>query len=119
MKKSDQDQPLFPTTPDADGYFTASELDKELGIKTKDFPNGNRTKTTELPGGVIVVIRELTGKDTKTIARYHGSDQEKAMMASLTVAATINGKQETFEFFEAMKMKSLNRLISMLQELNF
>jgi hypothetical protein len=102
-----------------DGYFFETEIDRELGIRTKLFDNGNRTKTVSLFDGKTAVVRELTGRDTKSISRYQGQDQERYMIAAVAVATTIDGKAEIFEYFEGMKLKSLNKLIAMFQDLNF
>lgn len=114
-----QEKPTFPTPVDADGYFFYEETDKELGIRTKVFENGNTTKTVSLSDGKMAVIRELTGRDMKAISRYQGQDQERYMLSAIAVATTIDGKPETFEYFEGMKLKSLNRLMAMFQSINF
>jgi hypothetical protein len=119
MQTEDQKTVSFPTSLDADGYFFETEIDQELAIRTKLFENSSKTKTVLLFDGKTAVVRELTGRDTKSIARFQGQDQEKYMIAAVAVATTIDGKAETFEYFEGMKLKSLNKLIAMFQDLNF
>jgi hypothetical protein len=109
----------FPTTPDGDGYFFESDTDEQMGIRTKIFENGSKTKTVTLPDGKVAVVRELIGRDTKSIARFQGNDQERYVNAAVAVATTIDGKPETFEYYQGLKLKTLSKLISMCGDLNF
>lgn len=109
----------FPTAPDENGYFFESQQDQEGEIRTKVYDNDNKTKTITLRKGQVAVMRELTGKDTKHVQRFMNQDQEKYTMAGIAVATSIDGKPETFEFFEALKWKDTNRLIIMFGDLNF
>ena len=117
MKK--EQATTFPTAPDADGFFYETEDEQEMGIETKIHKNDNKVKRAVLDGGKIAIVRELTGKDTKDIARFMGKDQEKYTMSGIAVATTINESKQTYEFFEAMKMKSYNKLLAMFYALNF
>lgn len=110
---------VFPTTADDQGYFFDSADDQESGIITKIYDNGNKTKTATLKGGDIAVMRELTGKDTKNIARFMDKDNEKYTLSGITVATSINGKPEAIEYFENLKLKDFNRLVLMFGDLNF
>ncbi|MDI3319991.1 hypothetical protein [Pinibacter soli] len=110
----------YPTTPNAEGFFYESEEDSEIGILTKIYPNGNKIKKVLLPKcGRIAVVRELTGNDNKEIAKFMGKDVEKYQSASLTIATTIDGQRETFEFFNSLKLKDYNRLLAIHSDLNF
>jgi len=106
MKK--EQATTFPTAPDADGFFYETEDEQEMGIETKIHKNDNKVKRAVLDGGKIAIVRELTGKD-----------QEKYTMSGIAVATTINESKQTYEFFEAMKMKSYNKLLAMFYALNF
>lgn len=110
----------YPTAPDADGFYTESADDQLLDIQTKVYDNGNKIKKTILKSiNKTAVVRELIAKETKDIQRYMGKDEEKYMTAGVCVSTSIDGAKETFEFFETMKMKDSNKLISMFQDLNF
>jgi hypothetical protein len=110
---------MYPSTPDADGFYFENEEEMTVGVTTKKYENGNVVKRVVFPDGKIAIVRELTGKDQKLINRFSGQDEEKIMLAGVTVATMIDGKAETYEFFEAMKLKFLNRLVFCFRELNF
>ena len=111
---------IYPTQPDADGYYFEDESDEGAGIKTKVYENGNKIKTVVLPSSSkTVVVRELIGKDTKEVSRFMGGDQERYPMAIATVATTIDGTKQIFEYFEQLKMKDYTLILSMCKDLNF
>jgi len=119
MQTTDEKK-VYPTAPDAEGFYFKDTEDEEQAIFSKDYPNGNKIKKTNLPSsGLEAVVRELLGKDTKEITRHMDKDTERYQMAAITAATTIGGNKQTFEFFENMKLKDFNRLLSMYQDLNF
>jgi hypothetical protein len=117
---ADKEIPAYPTCPDADGFYYESEEDKTLGILTKIYENGSKVKQAVLPQcGKTAVVRELTAKETKDIQRYMGNDKDAFLMSAITVATTIDGEKQPFEFFDGLKMKDYNRVMSMYGDLNF
>ena len=123
MAKKEEEKEIavsYPTAPDTDGYFIETADDAELEIFTKVHTNGNKVKKVKLPScGKEAIVRELTGKDTKEITRFMGKDTERYQMASITVATTIDGVKQPIEIFESMKLKDLNRILSIHSDLNF
>jgi aspartate/glutamate racemase len=115
----EKQQAIYPSTPDADGFYFENDEEMTVGVMTKKYENGNIVKRVIFPDGKTAIVRELTGKDQKLINRFSNQDEEKIMLAGVTVATTVDGKQETYEFFEAMKLKMLNRLMFCFRELNF
>jgi hypothetical protein len=109
----------YPSIPAEDGFFYESEDEEALKIETKIHENGNKTKKTILQNGKVAIVRELSGRDTKAVTRFVGKDEERFQTAGITIATTIDGKPETFEFFEGLKWKDSNRLLMMFSELNF
>lgn len=110
----------YPTTPDADGFFTANEDDASMNILTKNYDNGNIVKQATLPKSKqVAVVRELIAADTKDVSRFMDKDPEKYQMASITAATTLDGNKQPIEVIEKMKMSDYNILISMYQDLNF
>lgn len=103
-----------------EGFFYENEEDQDMGILTKVHSNGSIVKKTTLPrSGKVAVVRELNAKETKDIQRFMAGDKDKYLLSAITVATTIDGKKETYEFYEDLKMKDSNRLTSMFQDLNF
>jgi hypothetical protein len=110
----------YPTMADEDGFYIENDTDEEMGIFTKVYENGSKVKRAYLPSAKkTAVVRELLAKDSKYITRYMNGDPEAYKMAATTTATTIDGKPETFEFFENLKMKDYTKIGSMVQDLNF
>jgi hypothetical protein len=109
----------FPTSPDSESYFFESADDFEMGVMTRKYENGHITKRLTLDNGTVVIIRELFGRDQKHIQRFSGGDQEKAILAGVTVAATVDGQQQAFEYYDGLKLKYVNRITYAYTTLNF
>ena len=109
----------FPSSPDAEGFYFESSDDAEMGVMTRKYENGNLVKRVIDKDGKVFIVRELSGRDQKHITRFADGEKEKVVLAGLTVATTVDGKPETFEYFEGMKMKFLNKLVYAHTELNF
>ena len=118
-KAMSENQITFPSAPDTEGFFFESEDDYALEILTKKYENGNVVKKITFADGSIAIVRELLGRDQKHIQRHSNSDEEKVLLAGVTVATTINGQQQTMEYYEGMKLKQLNRITYSFKLLNF
>ncbi|MCM5528967.1 hypothetical protein [Parasegetibacter sp. NRK P23] len=111
---------IYPTTPNENGDFFESLEDEEMGIQTHSYENGSKVKKCKLPAsGFDVVVRQLRGKDSKMITRFTNGDAEKYQMAAMTIATTVNGKNETMEFYEELYMKDFATIMAMVGDLNF
>lgn len=111
---------IYPTTPDAEGFFFESEGDAAMEIYTKVYENGNKIKRALLPASrKIAVVRELLARDSQLITRHMGREQEKYNLACITVAATFDGNLLPIEEISVLKMKDYSRLLSMYQDINF
>lgn len=111
---------IYPTAPDADGAFFETDADEAMGIITKEYENGNRIKRCLLPQSKKVAqVRELKGKDLVTVQRYMGGNSELYLAGSIAVSTTIDGQQQTLEFFSELKFKDYGRINAMVQSLNF
>lgn len=109
----------FPTTADADGFFIESDSDNVMNIYTKLYENGNKVKKVTLSTGKVAIVRELLGEETKNITRFMDKDPERYQMAGITVATKVDDQLQPIEFYEKMKMRDFNKLLSMYQDLNF
>ncbi len=62
---------IYPTTPDADGWFYEDEGEAAFEILTKEYENGNLVKKFTLKKGKHkgkeISVRELKAKDTEAI----------------------------------------------------
>lgn len=122
LEKQEEVKKVYPTAPDADGFFYATEDEEAFEILTKEYSNGNLVKKTILPRcKKEAVVRETFGRDMDEIGRFVKKDsgQGNQNIAYITVATKIEGKKETYEYFEGLKSKDINRLILMNTALNF
>lgn len=110
---------VFPTEKDAEGFFFETEAEKELGISTIVYDNGNVTKKATLSNGSVAVVRTTFGRDNKEILRRINGDGEDYINGQISVATTIDGKPALFEDIQSMKSKDINKLAVCNQALNF
>jgi hypothetical protein len=116
---NETEQVTFPTQQDEQGFFFENADDKEDGILTKQYDNGGKVKKTSLSTGEEVQVRRLKGRENAEIKKYMGEDSDKYITAGITVASQVNGKKETFEFFDDLWMSDYNKLTGIYKDLNF
>ena len=111
---------VYPTVPDADGFYVENKQDQDFAIYTKVYDNENRVKRCKLPrSGKIAILRELTAIDQARITRFMGEDPERYQMAAITVATKFDGEDLPIEDVAGLKMKDYVVLAAMYQALNF
>lgn len=90
----------FPTTPNDEGFYYATEDEQSLGITTKDYDNGSTVKQVTLSDGAVAIVRRLKGRDfvdtKKAVQNNNSLDFETVNMAQGT---TIDGKKHPPEYF--------------------
>lgn len=90
----------YPTQPNSDGFYFATEEEASMDIKTKDYKNGQTIKEVVLKNSRVAVIRKLKGRDfvetKKQIQNDKNLDFETVNMAQ---AVTFEGKQEPPEYY--------------------
>lgn len=96
-----------------------NDTEKEMGIETVDYPNGNRTKQLTLSTGQKAVVRELFGRDNKELIRRAAGDIDNYQNAQLSIAVTLDGQRLIIEDIDAMKQKDLSKLMVANAALNF
>lgn len=107
---STENQP--PAEQDAKWFFE-SEEEKELGIDTAIYPNGQKVKRCTLADGRVAVVRRLKGKDAKTVSRFSNGEEERYHLAIMTVSTVIHGQKVTPEELEELWMDDFNKLQAM------
>ncbi|MFA7616912.1 MAG: hypothetical protein WCY16_10070 [Weeksellaceae bacterium] len=91
---------IYPSEPDSDGFFFVSPEEEEQGIKTRDYKNGSAVKQMTLSNGKIALIRKLKGRDfVETKKRIQNDNTLDFETANMSVAVSIDGKQEPVEFY--------------------
>lgn len=113
------EQISFPTQPDDQGFFFETESDKENNVLTRSYENGGKVKIIKLSTGDEVQVRRLKGSANAEIKRFMGDDAEKYLTAGITVASTVNGAKQTFEYFDDLWLNDYNQLTSVYKDLNF
>lgn len=97
---ADKEQIGFPTTPDADGFYYVSEMEKDAGILTKDYETGSQTKKLTLENKQIAIVRKLRGRDFVTTKKQIQVDNTQDFEnVNMAIAITIDGKQQPPEFY--------------------
>jgi hypothetical protein len=122
--EQDEQEVVYPTTPDENGWYYNDAGEKELEIETRQDEDGNTNKRVKLSGGRVAIVKELTGKENKKAKVIAGKDKELFMPAVVALSTTItdkNGKTVAFvaEDLDGWKAKDVNRLTAATSVLNF
>ena len=90
----------FPTEPNEEGFFFASQEDLEAGILTKEYENGSKIKKLTLSTGKEAVIRMLKGRDfIETKKRLQADNTADVETVGLSLATKIDDKQQPTEYY--------------------
>ena len=105
-------------------WFFEDENEKELGIETQNYDNGNKVKRAKLSDGRVAVARELLGKDMKHVDRICNGNKDEYLPALMSVAVKIydaDGKELKFvmEDMDNMKGKDYTKIKMIATSLNF
>jgi len=100
-------------------YIYKDEDDKESGIETGTYPNGNMVKRFKISGDRIVVVRELKGFDMMRIDDVVSKSKEEYMPVFFHFAVKIDGLQVPIEDFANFKGKDFNKIKIQVLSLNF
>jgi len=104
-------------------WYFEDENDKELGIETQSYDNGNLVKRATLSDGRIAIVRELKGKDMKLVDKVSDGKKDEYLSALMHVATKIHdGDKETgitLEELDELKGKDHTKLKIMATTLNF
>jgi hypothetical protein len=115
---------VYPTQPDADGYYYDNEGEKALETETRIDDNGDIVKRIKLRGNRTAIMRELTKKDSDKAATIAGKDKNMLLAAYIaqgTVITDKDGNKVPFvaEDLAAWKSADTNRLEAAAAKLNF
>ena len=118
------DQVLFPTEPDAEGFFYEDADEKSDNIRTKKYNNGRRSKFFELSDGRKVAVREMTGADSVEISKIQGNKKEGSaeddyMPIVMWKSCKIDDKHIPMEDYKEMSFKDYNKILLVTTGLNF
>lgn len=103
--------------PEPDWKFE-DDADKEMGIETKRYPNGQVLKRCKLSDGREAVARRLKGNDGREVSRLTAGEQDKYRVAIAAMCVTVNGEKVTPEEIDDLWFDDVTR-ITMLASINF
>lgn len=117
----------YPTTPDAEGWYTVDEGEEALEIETREDDDECVYKRVKLSKGRTAVVRELGGKEMKQAQTMVGKDPQKLVDAYVFLSTTITDKDgkkypfvmEDLEDVRKFKGKDYNRLTTAAAMINF
>jgi hypothetical protein len=111
---------LYPTKPDAEGFFYESDMFEAMGIETKQYENGNTIMRCTLSTGAVAVCRELKGIDGPMARKIAGGREDRYEAALAALATKIDDKEWAMEdLLHKLKMKDYNKVNMMSNKLNF
>ena len=116
-----ENEKVYPTLPDADGFYFENENDEVMDILTKEYDNGNLIKKVPLRKNRFAIVRELDQKEMKKVREIAGDakDQQRLTAAMIALCAKIDDKELIMEDILEYKAKDFGRLSLAAQELNF
>lgn len=116
---------VFPTVANEDGYYYASKEEKDMGVETKDYENGSKTKRLYTSEGKEVVIRKLKGRDfIETKASLAGLKPAQAQkmfeVTNMALATKIAGQGQPPEYYmDDLYQSDYSTIYAAYQLLNF
>jgi hypothetical protein len=99
-------------------FYFEDEADKEMGIQTRDYPNGSKIKQVKLKDGRIAVCRMLRGKDFKNIQRLTNGNKDEFQNAIIATSVMIDDKPIVKEDLAEMLFPDYTTLLA-ISSINF
>lgn len=99
-------------------WIFENETDKELGIETCHYENGQVCKRARLSDGRLAQSRKLKGADAKEINRIVSGNSEKYQLAIAAKCLMVDDKPVTVEDIEELWMDDYNTVM-VLAAVNF
>jgi|GEM_PF-2776400 len=120
----EENEIVYPTQPDADGYYYDNSGEHALETETRVDDEGNVTKRIQLRGGKVAIMRELTKKESDKAATIAGKNKDMLLAAYVAIGTTITDKTGAEVKFVAedlndWKAADTNRLTAAAAKLNF
>lgn len=97
-----EEEKVYPTPTDAEGYFYENKEEETLDIKTKSYDNGNSIKEVLLSTGELAKVRKLKGRDfveSQKLTQSQGDNQIDFLTANISRATTIDGETRVPEYY--------------------
>lgn len=115
-----EEQKIYPSSTDTEGYFFETADDEASGIRSKVYENGSKTKSAFLKGiGKTATVRQLKAKESVKVRNVMGKDPEQYQMAVVTVATKFDDQQAIIEEVSELLFPDYSVLLTMCQDLNF
>jgi len=109
---------VYPTTPDADGWYYEDEGSEALGIESKE-TDGDLFKRVKLSGNRIAIVRELLSPEVRKAKGLVGKNPDKLEIAFASLATEIDGKTIPMPEYDYFKARDFNKIIMASNQLNF
>lgn len=110
---------VYPTDPDADGWFYEKEDEEESEVLTKKYDNESRIKKVLTSKG-WAVVRELRGKDFSVIQSIVSGGQITFEAATMSLSTKIDDKGYPPEFYmDDLKLIDFSKILIPVGRLNF
>lgn len=112
---------IYPSPADEDGWFTETADDEDGGIQTKVYENnGGKVKRGKLSDGREFLVRELKGRDTIQMSKQTKNDEALMVASMMSMAIKVAGVSYVMEdMLDKFKLKDYTKMSVVCQELNF
>lgn len=111
---------MYPTPPDADGWFFQDETEEGSGVQTRNYENGSRVKRVFISGGREVIVRELKGRDFGVIQDITKSGDVSFEAATASLSAKIGGQGYPPEYYmDDLRLGDFSKILIPVSRLNF
>ena len=111
---------IYPTDPDAEGWFFQDETEESSGVQTRDYENGSRVKRVFISGNREVVVRELKGRDFGVIQDITKSGDISFEAATASLSVKINDQGYPAEYYmDDLKLGDFSKILIPVSRLNF
>lgn len=117
-EKDNHQSRKYPTPKDEEGYYYQDKSDELMGIETRD-EEGGISKRVTLSNGKKATVRELLAEDDIEIGRIIGKNEALRLPALLSKACLFDGKPMIAEDIQKIKLRDYTKLKMANSGVNF
>ncbi|MCO5238868.1 MAG: hypothetical protein M9904_02325 [Chitinophagaceae bacterium] len=111
---------VYPTAPDADGWFYENEDEETAGVQTRTYENMSRAKRVFISGNREVMVRELKGRDFSIIQDITKDGKIGFEAATMSLCVKINDQGYPAEYYmDDLRLGDFSKILIPVGRINF
>lgn len=116
----EEEKKVYPTQPDADGWFYEDNTEETSGVQTRVYENDSKVKRVFLSDKRKVVVRELKGRDFGIIQDMIKDGKIGFEAATMSLSVKIDDQGYPPEYYmDDLKLRDFSKILIPLGKINF